>query len=335
MNLQKYIFAELAARILVLDGAMGTMIQKYSLNEEDFRAKQFALHPVKLKDCNDLLNLVKPDIISEIHRQYLDAGADIIESNTFNGSSISLADYQLEEQAYKINKSGAAIAKKACDEYLEKTGKQCYVAGAIGPTNKSISASDKVNNFGMQHIERGELFNAYSEQIKGLIDGGVDLLLIETVFDLLNAKVALAAAETVMQEKGKNLAIILSLSITDTSGRILSGQTIETFLRSVANAPLLSIGLNCSFGAEQLSPFVKELSEISDLAISIYPNAGLPDNLGNYKESPKHFASIIGHWAEKGIVNIVGACCGTNPDYIREISKVVKNLPPRKLVDFD
>ena len=328
MSIQKEFFAELATRILVLDGAMGTMIQQYLFDEVDFRAQRFASHPVNLKGCNEILNLLKPEVILDIHHQYLNAGADIIKTNTFNSSTVSLADYKLEKHAYEINKSGATIARKACDEYLKENGKQCYVAGAIGPTNISLSCSNKK---GLQSFDLDELINAYVEQISALVDGGVDLLLIETVIDLLNAKAALAAAKAVMKGKNIVLPLMISVSIADMFGHILSGQTLKAFVSSVKQAALLSIGLNCSFGAESLSPFLKELSEISNLAISVYPNAGLPDELGNYSEQAIYFASIIRKWAEDGILNMVGGCCGTNPDYIREISKVVKGLPPRIL----
>lgn len=320
---------ELAQRILVLDGAMGTMIQRYKLEEEDFRGKKFARHSHNLKGCNDVLNLTKPEIIQEIHLQYLKAGADIIETNTFNGTSISMTDYGLEDQVLSMNKAGAQLACAARDEFFAKTGKQCFVAGAVGPTNKTASLPTDVNKPGERSVSWNQLFSSYSEQIGALLDGGADIILIETIFDTLNAKAALAAAESEMHKRNLIIPLMISGTIADASGRILSGQTLEAFATSLTHAPLLSLGLNCSFGADQLGPFVKELDKISNLPLSVYPNAGLPDELGNYTEKPQHTASLIKKWAESGTVNIVGGCCGTTPDHIREIAKAVMGIQPR------
>lgn len=331
---------ELRNRILILDGAMGTMIQKYGLEEIDFRGAHFLSHSVTLKGCNDLLNITQPDIIREIHKQYLEAGADIIETNTFNSTSISMADYGLRDLSYELNKRGVELAVQAIDDWREanNTGSlkrlTKYVAGSMGPTNKTASLPTDVNKPGERSVNWADLYSAYSVQVEGLIDGGADLLLIETVFDTLNAKAALAAADAIMKKKGKILPLMISGTISDASGRILSGQTLEAFVASVTHAPLLSIGLNCSFGAEQLSPFVRELSHLTGLALSVYPNAGLPDELGNYTEHPHHTATLIKKWAENGEVNIVGGCCGTTPEHIREIALAVNNLKPRILPEI-
>lgn len=319
-------------RILVIDGAMGTMIQRYKLNEEEFRGERFKNHSVNLKGCNDLLNLIRPDIIEEIHLQYLDAGADIIETNTFNSTSISLADYQLEGNAYEINKSGATIARRATDEWMQKhlaitIGK--YVAGAIGPTNKTASMSPDANNPGYRAVDFDDLFKAYKEQASGLIDGGVDLILIETIFDTLNAKAALAACEDALTERNLSLPIMISGTIVDASGRTLSGQTLDAFIASFSHARIISLGLNCSLGAEQMRPHLHDLSQRTSLAVSAYPNAGLPNHFGGYDETPEQMAHKIKDFASNGFVNIVGGCCGTTPDHIRAIADAVRNLKPR------
>ncbi|MEI6349083.1 MAG: methionine synthase [Bacteroidota bacterium] len=324
------IINELSHRILVLDGAMGTMIQRYQLEEVDFRGELFKTHTINLKGCNDLLNLVRPDIIEDIHRQYLEAGADIIETNTFNGTSISMADYQLEDLAYEINKSGASIARKVADEIMKNdNSRHCFVAGAVGPTNKTASMSPDVNNPGFRAVSFDDLFTAYQEQIEGLIDGGVDLILVETVFDTLNAKAALAACERAMEVKNVSLPVMLSGTIVDASGRTLSGQTLDAFLASFSHAKLLSIGLNCSLGAEQMEPHIAELSLGSSAFVSAYPNAGLPNHFGHYDQSPEEMAQHIHNYVAQGLVNIVGGCCGTTPDHIRAIAESVKNSHPR------
>ena len=334
MNRIELLKTELSKRILVLDGAMGTMIQRYKLEENDYRGEPFANHSHNLKGCNDALNLTKPEIIREIHLQYLRAGADIIETNTFNGTNISMADYALEAEVRNINFAGAKLACEARDEYFAETGKHCFVAGAVGPTNKTASLLTNVNKPGERSTDWNELFESYSEQIGTLIDGGADIILIETIFDTLNAKAALAAAESEMQKRSITIPLMISGTIADASGRILSGQTLEAFVTSLTHAPLLSLGLNCSFGADQLAPFVKELDKISDLPLSVYPNAGLPDEMGNYTEKPAHTASLIKKWAENGRVNIVGGCCGTTPDHIREIAEAVIGIKPRVIPDL-
>ncbi len=332
MNTHQTIYKELHHRILILDGAMGTMIQRFQLSEKEFRGEHFANHSVNLKGCNDLLNLTRPEIIKSIHLQYLSAGADIIETNTFNSNAISLSDYHLSALAYKLNFHAAQIARNAVDIWKEKHNESLkFIAGSIGPTSKSASIPNNINSPGERSVDWKTLFDAYSEQIEGLIDGGVDILLIETIFDTLNAKAALVAAKSVMQKKSKIVPIMISGTIADISGRILSGQTVEAFVTSLTFAPLLSIGLNCSFGAEQLTPFVKELNKISPIPISVYPNAGLPDVLGKYSEQPKHTASLIKQWAEEGLVNIVGGCCGTTPEHIKEIAKAVQGIKPRTI----
>lgn len=323
---------ELGKRILVLDGAMGTMIQRCGLDENDFRGERFKSHSTNLKGLNDILNLVRADIIHDIHRKYLDAGADIIETNTFNSTSISLSDYRLENLVYEINKAGAEIARKAVDEIMQMFPERiCYVAGAIGPTNKTASMSPDVNNPGFRAVSYDDLFKAYREQVEGLIDGGVDLILIETVFDTLNAKAALAACQEEFRFRGKSIPIMLSATIADKSGRTLSGQIIDAFVASFSQAKLLSIGLNCSLGAEQIEPYLSTLSKVSPSFISVYPNAGLPNHFGNYDQSPEEMAYYIHSFAVDGLVNIVGGCCGTTPEHIYAISESIRGIMPRKL----
>lgn len=323
---------ELDERILVLDGAMGTVIQGYGLDENDFRGERFKSHSINLKGLNDILNLVRKDIIKDIHRKYLDAGADIIETNTFNSTAISLSDYGLEGLVYEINKSGAEIARKAADEFMvlmpERT---CYVAGSVGPTNKTASMSPDVNSPGFRAVSYDYLFKAYREQIKGLLDGGVDLILIETVFDTLNAKAALAACNEEFRFREKNVPVMLSFTIADKSGRTLSGQTLDAFVSSFSQAKLLSIGLNCSLGAKQIEPYLSTLSNLSPFFVSVYPNAGLPNHFGNYDQSAEEMAYYIHSFAVNGLVNIVGGCCGTTPEHIYAISKSIKGITPRKL----
>ncbi len=322
----------LQQRILVLDGAMGTMIQHYNLTEADFRGKLFASHPCELKGNNDVLTLTRPDIIKEIHRQYLEAGADIIESNTFSCNRISMADYGLESNVYELNLRAVQLAKEAAAEF-STPGKPRFVAGSIGPTNRSASLSPDVNNPGFRNITFDNLVAAYTEQLKGLIDGGVDLLLIETVFDTLNAKAALYAIEQLQFPLGGQggLPVMLSATITDQSGRTLSGQTLEAFLVSVSHYPLLSIGLNCAFGAEQMRPFLQELSEKAGVFVSVYPNAGLPNSLGGYDETPESMAVHIQDYLKSNLINIVGGCCGTTPAHIRTIAEAVKDAKPRSI----
>ncbi len=318
-------------RILVLDGAMGTMIQRYGLSEDDFRGERFRDHPVALKGDNDLLNLTRPDVIRAIHEDYLRAGADIIETNTFNGTSVSQADYAMETVVYEINREGAAIAREAADEYTRQTpGKPRYVAGSIGPTSKTLSISPDVTDPGCRAISFDELKDSYVEQVEGLLDGGADLLLIETVFDTLNAKAALVACDEVFERKRKKVPVMVSGTITDASGRTLSGQTVEAFLISLSHVELLSVGLNCALGATQLEPFVETVSRKSPLFTSAHPNAGLPDAFGHYNETPAVMAEHIKPYLDRKLVNIIGGCCGTTPDHIRQLAELAAKYSPRK-----
>ncbi len=313
-------------RILVLDGAMGTMIQRYDLTETDFRKNWFEDHGSPLKGNNDLLSLTRPDIIKAIHKEYLDAGSDIIETNTFSGTSIAQADYKLEKYAYDINYHSAKIAKEVAVEVTKgDENKPRFVAGSIGPTNRTLSISPDVNDPGYRNIEFDELVIAYEEQVKGLIDGGVDLLLVETVFDTLNAKAALFAIENVCQEKGVKLPIMVSGTITDASGRTLSGQTTEAFLISMQHAELLSIGLNCALGADAMRPYLKTLKQKAPFYVSAHPNAGLPNEMGEYDETPVIMGRQIQGFLDEGLVNIIGGCCGTSPNHIKYISQLIEN----------
>lgn len=314
----------LKTKILVLDGAMGTMIQRYKLTEEDFRKGWFENHESPLKGNNDLLSLTRPDIIKAIHKEYLDAGADIIETNTFSGTSIAQADYHLEQYAYDINFHSAKIAKEACVEYTTKNpNKPRFVAGSIGPTNRTLSISPDVNDPGYRNIEFEELVTAYEEQINGLVDGGADLLLVETIFDTLNAKAALFAIENVAQEKNVKLPIMVSGTITDASGRTLSGQTTEAFLISMQHVELLSIGLNCALGADAMRPYLKTLKQKAPFYVSAHPNAGLPNEMGEYDETPEMMGKQIKNFLDEKLVNIIGGCCGTTPNHIKHISELV------------
>jgi len=321
---------ELEQRILVLDGAMGTMIQNHSLNEEDFRGERFVDHPAILKGNNDLLSITQPEIIKEIHRNYFDAGADIVETNTFSSTSIGMADYQMESLAYELNYESAKIAKEVSEEYLEKTPDQPrYVAGSIGPTNKTLSMSPDVNDPGYRAITFDELVIAYKEQVNGLVDGGSDLLLVETIFDTLNAKAALYAINEIKEERRIDIPIMVSGTVTDASGRTLSGQTVEAFRISMNHIPILSIGFNCALGADQLLPYVKRLANQSDLFVSAHPNAGLPNAFGAYDQSPEEMQALIEDYLKQNAVNIIGGCCGTTPDHIRLIADVAKKYLPR------
>jgi 5-methyltetrahydrofolate--homocysteine methyltransferase len=323
-------------RILILDGAMGTMIQRYHLDEAGYRSQRFKDHPRDLKGNNDLLVLTQPKIISEIHKAYLEVGADIVETNTFNAQAISQADYGLENYAYEMNVAAAKIAREAADAWTRKTpDKPRFVAGAIGPTNRTASISPDVNNPGFRNISFDELVEAYATQARGLIEGGVDVVLIETIFDTLNAKAAGFAVEQVFDELGVRLPIMLSDTITDLSGRNLSGQTPEAFWYSLKHLRPFSVGLNCSFGAEQLRPSVDEIAHVADTLISVYPNAGLPNETGEYDETPAHMAGLLEEWARDGLINIVGGCCGTTPDHIRAIARAVANYPPRRVPELE
>ena len=318
-------------RIMVFDGAMGTMVQSYNLKEEDFRGDRFNNHPKDLKGNNDLLCLTRPDVVGEIHKAYFDAGADIVETNTFNANAISQADYSMENLAYEINYEAAKIAKSVAKTYLDKPR---YVAGALGPTNRTASMSPDVNDPGFRNISFDELKNAYYDQAKGLLDGGVDLFLVEAVFDTLNCKAALFAVSTLLEERGVDIPILVSGTITDASGRTLSGQTVEAFWHSIRHANLTAVGLNCALGAEQIRPWLDELSTIANIPVFVYPNAGLPNEFGEYDESPEAMADIIKEFAESGLVNLVGGCCGTTPPHINAIAKAVKGLTPRKIPDI-
>lgn len=320
-------------KIIVLDGAMGTMIQRHTLTEEDFRGGRFKNHSVLIKGNNDILCFTRPDIIQEIHEQYLEAGADLIETNTFSAQKISLADYAMEELAYELNVEAAKCAKKAVHAFMAKhpTSTPRFVAGAIGPTNRTASLSPDVNDPGYRAVTYDQLVDAYSEQIRGLIDGGVDVLLVETIFDTLNAKAALFAIMEVQDEKGTNLPIMVSGTITDASGRTLSGQTAKAFLISVSHAPLFSIGFNCALGAEQLIQYVQVLSDNAECFVSAYPNAGLPNAMGHYDQTPQEMASLVKEYLDRGIVNVIGGCCGTTPDHIQAIAKVAALYSPRKI----
>lgn len=321
----------LKERILVLDGAMGTMIQRHKLEESDFRGERFKNHPSPLKGNNDLLSITRPDIIKDIHMQYLDAGADIVETNTFSSTTIAQADYQLEPLAYELNYQSAKIAKEAADAFTKRDpSKPRFVAGALGPTNKTASLSPDVNNPGYRAVTFDDLRIAYKEQAKGLIDGGADLLLIETIFDTLNAKAALFAVQEFFEEIGKSYPVMVSGTITDASGRTLSGQTTEAFLISVSHVPLLSVGLNCALGAEQLRPYLQILNENASFFVSAYPNAGLPNAFGHYDQTPDEMGKQVEEYLKEGLVNILGGCCGTTPDHIRVIANLVKKYKPRE-----
>lgn len=324
---------ELEKRILVIDGAMGTMIQRHKLAEADYRGEKFKDWSCDVKGNNDLLCITQPHIIIGIHKEYLDAGADIIETNTFSSTAIAMADYEMQGLAYELNVAAAKCARAAIEEYRkEHPDKQAWVAGAIGPLNKTLSLSPDVNNPGYRAVSFDEVVSAYYEQVRGLVDGGVDLLLIETIFDTLNAKAAIYAIKKYFRDtKKESLPIMISGTITDASGRTLSGQTLEAFYTSVMHAKPLSIGLNCALGAKEMRPHIEELSQIASCYVSAYPNAGLPNAMGEYDEQPEDTGHYIEDWAKQGFVNIVGGCCGTTPDHIRHIADHVRGLEPRKL----
>ena len=316
-------------RILILDGAMGTAIQSLGLQEKDYRS-DLVKGNRDLKGNQDILNLTVPDKIRFIHEQYLGAGADIIETNTFNGTSISQSEYGSEALAYEINFEGARLARQAADK-VSTPEKPRFVAGALGPTNKTLSVSPKVSDPSFRAVTFAEVKDAYKEAAKGLLEGGVDFLLVETIFDTLNAKAVIVGIEELKDETGKDIPLALSLTVTDLSGRTLSGQTVEAFWYSIRHAHPFAVGLNCSFGAQDLRPFVAELSRIADTLICAYPNAGLPNELGEYTETPDMTASELAEWAKSGFLNIVGGCCGTTPDHIRTIAEYVKKFPPREI----
>jgi len=318
----------LKEKILVLDGAMGTMVQSYNLSEKDFRGNQFRNISTDLKGNNDILCLTQPQIIKEIHCSYFKAGADIVETNTFNANCISQLDYGLESLVYEINVSAAEIAKSSSLEFSDKPR---FVAGALGPTNRTASMSPDVSNPGYRNILFDDLVSAYSEQARGLMDGGVDLFLVETIFDTLNCKAAIFALLNLFEDRKKEIPIFLSGTITDASGRTLSGQTVEAFWYSVRHANPVAIGLNCALGAKEIRPWLSELSKIADIPVFIYPNAGLPNEMGEYDDTPEEMANLLDEFARDGLVNIVGGCCGTTPDHISAISNAVKNIKPRQM----
>ncbi|WP_416864566.1 MAG: homocysteine S-methyltransferase family protein [Imperialibacter sp.] len=322
----------LKERILVLDGAMGTMIQRYNLEEKDFRNEALKDHHIPLKGNSDLLNITRPDVIKAIHKKYFEAGADIAETNTFTGTSIAQADYALEHLVYDINFQGARLAREAADEATAlDPSKPRFVAGSIGPTNRTASLSPDVNNPGYRAIDFDGLKDAYKEQLRALMDGGVDIILVETIFDTLNAKAALFAIEEVFEERGVRLPIMVSGTITDASGRTLSGQTTEAFLISMEHMPLMSVGLNCALGAAQLRPYLQIMSEKSTFNVSAHPNAGLPNEFGQYDQTPEQMAAQIEEFLKEGMINVIGGCCGTTPDHIKLIAETAAKYKPRKV----
>ena len=322
-------------RILIIDGAMGTMIQRHKLDEAGYRGARFKDWQRDIKGNNDLLVLTQPKIIAEIHEAYLEAGADILETNTFNAQRISMADYGMEELAYEMNVAAAKIARAAADKWTKKTpDKPRFVAGAVGPTNRTASISPKVSDPGYRNVDFDELREAYKEQVRGLIDGGVDIILIETIFDTLNAKAAGFATLEVFEEKGVELPVMISGTITDLSGRTLSGQTPEAFWYSMRHLKPFSIGLNCALGAEPMRPYLAELSHVAGTRISAYPNAGLPNAMGEYDETPDDMACQMEPWAKDGIVNIVGGCCGSTPEHIAHIAEHVAAYKPRQIPEI-
>ena len=331
-NMSK-IYQVIQKRILILDGAMGTMLQAYNFSEEDFRGDRFKDYPTSLKGNNDLLSLTQPKAIAEIHRKYFEAGADIVETNTFSGTTIAMADYNMEDLVYELNYESAKIAKQVANEFTKQNpNKQRFVAGSIGPTNKTASLSPDVNRPEYRAITFEELRVAYKQQVEALIDGGVDVLLVETIFDTLNAKAALFAIEEVKEEKQMDIPIMVSGTITDASGRTLSGQTVEAFLASISHIQLLSVGFNCALGAEQLRPYLQRLSNETEFFTSAHPNAGLPNAFGEYEQTPKEMQKLIEEYLQDGLINIIGGCCGTNPEHIKAIADVAKNYKPRRIV---
>ena len=329
----KDIFEILNTKILVLDGAMGTMIQQYKFNESDYRGSQFKDHSCSVQGNNDLLSITQPDAISTIHEKYLEVGADIIETNTFSSTSIGMADYSMESIVYDLNYESAKIAKIAAQKFTDLSpDKPRFVAGSIGPTNRTASMSPDVNDPGYRAVTFDDLVESYSEQVNALIDGGVDILLVETVFDTLNAKAALFAIDVILEKRELKLPIMLSGTITDASGRTLSGQTVEAFVASLSHIPLLSIGFNCALGADLLLPYMKRLSKITDFYTSAHPNAGLPNAFGEYDQTPEEMRLLIRDYLEAQCVNIIGGCCGTTPHHIKLIAEEANNFSPRNLL---
>jgi 5-methyltetrahydrofolate--homocysteine methyltransferase len=323
-------------RIHILDGAMGTMIQSYKLTEADYRGDRFEEYAHSIKGNNDLLNITQPQIIGEIHGQFLSAGADIIETNTFNANRISMADYHMEELSYEMNKAGAQIAREVADKFTKQNPeKPRYVAGSIGPTTKLASMSPDVSNPGFRAVTFEELHAAFKEQASGLLDGGADVLLIETITDTLNCKAAIYAILELEEERNIEIPIMISGTITDNSGRTLSGQTVEAFWNSIAHANPITVGLNCALGAELMRPFLKNLSDVATCPVSAHPNAGLPNEMGEYDESPEYMAKVVGEFASSGLVNVVGGCCGTTPNHIAAISTESLKYTPREILEVE
>ncbi len=319
-------------RILVLDGAMGTMLQRYKFTEADFRGERFKDYPSSLQGNNDLLSITQPQAIKEVHAKYFEAGADIVETNTFSGTTFAMADYHMEDLVYELNYQSAKIAREVADEFTKREpNKPRFVAGSIGPTNKTASMSPDVNDPGFRAVSFDELRIAYKQQVEALIDGGVDILLVETVFDTLNAKAALFAIEEVKEERNIDIPVMLSGTITDASGRTLSGQTAEAFLISVSHIPLLSVGFNCALGANLLQPHLEAIASKTDFAISAHPNAGLPNAFGEYDESPEDMGEQIEEYLKKDLINIIGGCCGTTPEHIKVIADIAAKYKPRKV----
>ncbi|SOS49058.1 Methionine synthase, homocysteine S-methyltransferase domain [Tenacibaculum dicentrarchi] len=325
------IYQEIQKRILVLDGAMGTMLQAYKFTEEDFRGKRFKNYPTSLQGNNDLLSITQPQAIKEIHAKYFEAGADIIETNTFSGTTIAMADYQMEDLVYELNYQSAKIAKEVANEFTQKEPhKPRFVAGSIGPTNRTASMSPDVNDPGYRAVTFDELRIAYKQQVEALLDGGCDILLVETVFDTLNAKASLFAIEEVKDERKIEIPVMLSGTITDASGRTLSGQTAEAFLISISHIPLLSVGFNCALGANLLQPHLEAIASKTNFVISAHPNAGLPNAFGEYDETAQEMGNQIEEYFKKNLINIIGGCCGTTPEHIATISELAIKYPPRK-----
>ncbi len=318
---------EIQNRILVLDGAMGTMLQRYKFEEKDFRGDRFKDFPHPLKGNNDLLSITQPEAVKEVHRLYFQSGADIVETNTFSGTTIGMADYHMEDLVYELNYQSAKIAREVADEFTDKPR---FVAGSIGPTNRTASMSPDVNDPGFRAVTFDDLKIAYKQQVEALIDGGADLLLVETIFDTLNAKAALFAIEEVKEVRKINIPIMVSGTITDASGRTLSGQTVEAFLISISHIPLLSVGFNCALGADQLKPYLKNLAMNTSMNISAHPNAGLPNAFGEYDQTPEEMQQLIREYLQENLINIIGGCCGTTPDHIKLIAEVASEFAPRK-----
>lgn len=331
-----HLHEEVKERVLILDGAMGTMIQRFKLKEEDFRGDRFKDHGKDVKGNNELISLTQPDILRDIHLQYYRAGADIAETNTFGATRIAQADYEMEELAYEMNVASARLAREAADICEgEEPGRVCYVSGVLGPTNRTASISPNVNDPGFRNVDFDKLYVAYKEATKGLIEGGVDIILVETIFDTLNAKAALFAVEDVFDEEGFRLPIMISGTITDKSGRLLSGQTPEAFWNSVRHVEPFSIGLNCALGAKEMRQHIDTLSRIADTHVSAHPNAGLPNEMGEYDESAEQTAALVGEFVSSGLVNILGGCCGTTPEHIGAIARAVKGGKPREIPQIE